>query len=61
MVNPGNHIEPRIQITKKQLLWLLANTKIAEQLDVLEIKPGAYYGDYLNSYELRKLQEEKTE
>lgn len=59
LVQPGNHEDPRIQLSKKQLIWLLKNTKIADHLNILEIKPGEFKGEYLSSYELRKLVEGK--
>jgi len=47
----------KIQVAKKQLIWLLKNTNIAEHLNILEVPKDECKGHYLNGYEIRQLRD----
>lgn len=47
----------KLPVTKKQLVWLLKYGNL-DQLEILAIKPGECKGEYIDSYERRKLRGE---
>jgi len=48
--------EEKLQVTKKQLVWLLYHTNL-ENFEILAVPSGQCKGEYLDSYERKQMRD----